>query len=42
MELKTAADLPRLAQEMEQQGFTADEIEAVFSENVLRVYREIL
>ena len=42
LELKTAADLPRLAQEMERQGFTAGEIEAVFAGNVLRVYRELL
>ena len=40
--LKTAADLPRLAQEMERQGFTEGEIEAVFAGNVLRVYRELL
>ena len=42
LELKTAADLPRLAEEMERQGFTTGEIEAVFSGNVLRVYKEIL
>ena len=31
-----------LAEEMEKQGFTGSEIEAVFSKNVLRVYKEIL
>lgn len=42
LELGTAADLPRLAEEMERQGFTTGEIEAVFGENVLRVYRDVL
>ncbi len=42
LEMGTAAQLPRLADEMERQGFTIGEIEAVFGENVLRVYREVL
>ena len=42
LELKDASDLPILAQEMERAGFSTGEIEAVFSKNVLRLYREIL
>lgn len=42
LEMGTAAELPRLAEEMERQGFTTGEIEAVFAENVLRVYRDVL
>lgn len=42
LELATAAELPKLAAEMERQGFATGEIEAVFGENVLRVYREVL
>ena len=34
--------MPLLAREMSVQGFTEDEIEAVFCGNVLRVYREVL
>ncbi len=41
-ELKTAADLPLLEEEMRRQGFTEAEIEAVFHGNVLRVYRDVL
>ncbi|MEG0215148.1 MAG: dipeptidase [Hungatella sp.] len=42
LELKSAAALPLLEVEMRKQGFTESEIEAVFYQNVLRVYREIL
>ncbi len=42
LELCGADRLPCLAEEMEKQGFTQSEIEAVFYKNVLRVYREIL
>ncbi len=42
LELSDASCLPRLAQEMERQGFTIGEIEDVFYKNVLRVYREVL
>ena len=41
-EIRDASLMPLLAQGMERGGFTAGEIEAVFSGNVLRVYREIL
>ena len=41
-EVQNAADMPLLAQGMEQAGFTDDEIDAVFSGNVLRLYREVL
>ena len=41
-EIRNASLMPLLAQGMERGGFTAGEIEAVFSENVLRVYREVL
>jgi len=34
--------LQELAQETDRQGFTDGEIEAVFSQNVLRLYRELL
>ncbi len=42
LEMKGAADLPLLAEEMRRQGFHESEIEAVFHGNVLRVYREVL
>ena len=42
LEMENAAALPRLAGAMEQAGFSAGEIEAVFHENVLRVFREVL
>ncbi|HIZ78758.1 MAG TPA: dipeptidase [Candidatus Lachnoclostridium stercorigallinarum] len=42
LELETAAALPRLAEAMEDAGFTASETEAVFYGNVLRLYRELL
>lgn len=42
LEMKSAADLPLLEAEMHRQGFKESEIEAVFYENVLRVYREVL
>ncbi len=41
-EVKNAADMPLLAQGMEKAGFTEEEIDAVFSGNVLRLYREVL
>ena len=42
LELPTAAALPRLAQAMEEAGFTASEVEDVFYRNVLGLYRELL
>lgn len=42
LEMKTAADLPLLEAQMQRQGFTSSEIEAIFYGNVLRVYKEIL
>ncbi len=41
-EVKDASAMQLLAQGMEKAGFTISEIEAVFSENVLRVYKEVL
>ena len=41
-ELSDCSMMPLLAREMSVQGFTEDEIEAVFCGNVLRVYREVL
>ena len=42
VEMKDCSGMQMLAEEMEKQGFTGSEIEAVFSKNVLRVYKEIL
>ena len=42
VEFGNAAGMQRLAEEMEREGFTEGEIEAVFHKNVLRVYKEIL
>ncbi|MCI6887943.1 MAG: dipeptidase [Lachnospiraceae bacterium] len=42
VEMKDCSGMQMLADEMSNQGFTTGEIEAVFSGNVLRVYREIL
>lgn len=42
VELGDCSGMQTLADEMSRQGFTDGEIEAVFSENVLRVYRELL
>lgn len=42
LEMGDCSGIQLLAQEMERQGFTVGEIEAVFSGNVLRVYRELL
>ncbi|MBQ9270298.1 MAG: dipeptidase [Oscillospiraceae bacterium] len=41
-EVEHAGMMPALALAMERAGFTGRDIEAVFCENVLRVYREIL
>ena len=41
-EVEHAAQMPKLAQAMEEAGFTPAEIEQVFSGNVLRVYQEVL
>ena len=41
-EVSDASEMPKLALAMEHAGFTSREIDAVFSGNVLRVYREIL
>ena len=38
-EVEHAGQMPRLAEAMDQAGFSASEIDAVFSGNVLRVYR---
>lgn len=42
LELKSPADLPVLEACMKKEGFTESEVEAVFSGNVLRVYKELL
>lgn len=42
MELYDASCMPVLVREMEKQGFKSSEIEAVFSGNVLRLYKEVL
>ncbi|MDO5415680.1 MAG: dipeptidase [Lachnospiraceae bacterium] len=42
VEVADASQMQRLAEEMEREGFTIGEIEAVFHKNVLRVYKEIL
>lgn len=42
VEMKDASGMKILADEMEKEGFTTGEIEAVFHGNVLRVYKEIL
>ena len=41
-EMKDCSGMQLLADEMSREGFTVGEIEAVFSENVLRVYKELL
>lgn len=42
LEMGDCSGMGLLAEEMERQGFTDGEIEAVFSQNVLRLYRELL
>ncbi|MFR5602250.1 MAG: dipeptidase [Lachnospiraceae bacterium] len=42
VELESSAELPKLEAAMERNGFTKEEIEAVFYKNVLRLYREVL
>jgi membrane dipeptidase len=42
VEMKDPSELPKLEAAMRRAGFTEREIEAVFYENVLRVYREVL
>lgn len=42
LEITGPQDISLLADEMHRQGFTESEIDKVFGENVLRVYREIL
>lgn len=42
LEMKDCSGMGMLADEMSRQGFTTGEIEAVFSGNVLRLYRELL
>lgn len=42
VEMKDCSGMQLLAEEMERQGFTYSEIEAVFYKNVLRLYKEIL
>lgn len=42
VEVKDASQMQLLAQAMEKEGFTSDEIDQVFHGNVLRVYKEIL
>ena len=41
-EMKDASGMQLLADEMSREGFTIGEIEAVFHDNVLRVYKELL
>ena len=41
-EMKDCSGMQLLADEMSREGFTSGEIEAVFHDNVLRVYRELL
>ncbi len=41
-EVRDASEMPKLAGAMERAGFTPREIDAVFSGNVLRLYREVL
>lgn len=41
-EMKDCSGMQLLADEMSREGFTTREIEAVFHDNVLRVYRELL
>ena len=40
--MKDCSGMQLLADEMSREGFSTGEIEAVFSENVLRVYKELL
>lgn len=42
LELDHCDKMQLLAEEMEKQGFTAKEVEAVFFQNVLNLYREVL
>ena len=42
VEMKDCSGMQLLADEMSREGFTTGEIEAVFSENVLRIYKELL
>lgn len=42
VEMGDCSGMQQLADEMSRQGFTTGEIEAVFHENVLRVYKELL
>lgn len=42
LEIGSPEQVPLLAEALEKAGFTQREIDAVFYENVLRVYREIL
>lgn len=42
LEMENCSMLQRLAQDLERDGFTAGQIEGIFYQNVLRVYREIL
>lgn len=42
LELDHCDKMPLLAQEMERQGFSAQQIEKIFHGNVLRLYREVL
>lgn len=42
VEMKDCSGMQMLADEMTAQGFTCAEIEAVFSKNVLRLYKELL
>lgn len=42
LELNNCSTMQRLAEEMEKQGFTHKEVEQVFHENVLNLYKEVL
>lgn len=41
-QIENASMMPRLAEALEQEGFTAGEIEKIFYKNALRVYQELL
>ena len=41
-ELKSSADLPKLADALKKAGFTADEIEKICWKNALRVFKDVL
>ena len=42
IEMKDCSYMPRLAHELLKNKFTYDEVEKIFSKNVLRLYKELL